>query len=79
MLTDNERAELEKYRARKKKEIAYQQKYQKEKYRRVICLIPNDKADLFEQAKGNEPTSTYLNRLIDRDLKEKGLLTDQPE
>lgn len=73
-MTDKEKAELEKYRAQRKKANEYRNNYAKENYRRYVCMYPKNNSHLVEQARGDMSISNYLSELINRDLKEKGLL-----
>ena len=74
-LTDSERAELERYRVRKKKESKYKNSYATDHYKRLICLLPVEHAEYFEQAKGDNTASTYILSLIYKDMRSRGILT----
>lgn len=66
--------ELEKYRAQRKKNNDYRNNYAKENYRRMVCLYPINDAPIVDKARGDLSISNYLVELINRDLKEKGLI-----
>lgn len=76
-MTQSEREELAKFRERKKKASAYNMKYEKANYRRMVCTYPIKNADKVDKAmemSGITSVSAYVTSLIDRDLKEKGLI-----
>lgn len=70
----SDKAELEKYRAQKKREMEYRNQYAKENYKRLICLFPIELADQLEKARNGEPVSAYILDLIKRDMRKKGLI-----
>ena len=70
----NDKAELARLRAQKKREMEYRNQYAKENYKRLICLFPIDLADELEQARNGEPMSAYILDLIKRDMHKKGLI-----
>lgn len=73
-LTKSERDELTKLREQKKRRQDYRNQYAKDNYKRIICMLPVERFDAFEKAKGDTPTSTYLCDLIYADMRKKGLL-----
>lgn len=66
--------ELAKLRAQKKKKSIYVNQYAKDKYKRLTCLLPIEKYDTVKKAIGDDSISSYIISLMDKDLKEKGLL-----
>ena len=76
-MTQSEREELAKFRERKKKASAYNQKYEKENYRRMVCTYPigfSDQIDKAMELSNVTSVSGYISSLITKDLKEKGLV-----
>jgi hypothetical protein len=73
-LNKSEREELSKLRDQRKRAQNYRNQYAKENYKRIICMLPIERVDLFEEAKGDTPTSTYICDLIYADMRKKGLL-----
>ena len=74
-ITESERAELERYRARRKRESKYKNNYDSNHYKRLVCLLPVEHEELFEQAKGETSASTYILSLIYKDMRSRGILT----
>ena len=74
-ITESERAELERYRTRMKKESKYKNGYASEHYKRLICLLPIEHAEFFDQAKGDKSASTYILSLVYKDMRSRGILT----
>lgn len=73
----SEKQELEHYRAQRKKEFDYRNKYSKENYRRMICMYPIAQSEAIDQAMEQakaKSVSAYLSMLVERDLKERGLI-----
>lgn len=73
-ITPEELEQFKRYRNRRKRESDYRNQYAKDNYKRLICLLPIERYDLFEQAKGEDATSTYICDLIYADMRKKGLL-----
>lgn len=73
-MNEQDEKDLERFRARSKRVSNYINNYAKENYKRLVCLLPIEKSKLVKKAIGKDSISTYLNRLIDRDLKERGLI-----
>ena len=61
---------------RSQREMKYRNNYQKEHYKRVTCLFPNDRVEPLEQAASDAgmKVSTYIMSLVDADLKKRGLI-----
>lgn len=78
-MTENDMKELEKFRAKKRKAVEYNLKYNKENYKRMVCMYPiKDSAAVDKAIKlsGEKSVSAYISMLITKDLKERGLLSD---
>jgi len=75
-LNDSERSELEKFRERQKRREDYTNRYMKNNYKRLVCLYPIDKAYLIDEARGSQSISNYIMSLIQKDLKDRRLLSD---
>jgi len=76
-MRDDERKELEKYREQARKKAAYINQYSKEKYIRLVCLLPMEKKADFDAARAGRAVSAYINSLIDDDIRRRGL-SDNP-
>ena len=66
--------ELKKLREQKKRNQNYRNQYAKENYRRIICMLPLDQSELFDEARGEEPISSYIIKLFRADARKKGLI-----
>ena len=78
-MKQSDKEELARFRERRKKLTDYNNKYNKENYKRMVCMHPiSDSAAIDEAIKlsGAKSVSAYLSMLITRDLKERGLLSD---
>lgn len=73
-MNKSDKEELEKYRAQKRRRSEYSMQFAKDNYKRLVCLLPIDKVDVVNKAKGDESFSSYMISLIMRDLKEKSLI-----
>ena len=74
-LSDKE--ELEKYRAQRKRTFDRNNQYNKDNYKRMVCMYPIERSDEIAEAMKQEQiksVSAYLAMLVDRDLKERGLI-----
>ena len=73
----SEKEELEKYRAQRKRTFDKKNQYNKENYKRMLCMYPIERSDAIAEAMKQAQTksaSAYIAMLIDRDLKERGLI-----
>lgn len=78
-LTDKERAEFEKLRKQKQKQLKRQNEYVKQNYDRIGLAIPKGQKAIIEnraKEKGFKTITEYLKALIDSDLKSPGSLNE---
>lgn len=73
-MDDKDREELEHYREMKKRRKEYTARFQKENYKRIVCLLPIDDVPLFEKARGDQPASSYILSLIDKDIHQRHIV-----
>ena len=76
-MREDEKKELERLREAAKKRAVYINEYQREKYIRLVCLLPNEKKAAFDRARGGRAVSAYINSLIDADIARRGLSDDR--
>ena len=76
-MKQNDKAELERLRALKKRTEDYKNSYNKENYRKFVCLYPRANSDKVDEAikqSGESSISAYLTSLINKDLHKRGLM-----